>query len=213
MAISDTTSAERNQVWLDEPTPLRSPSLRLSSRFVRNAANAGAKLQSEPVSKARSRAKPATNALIEMESMRGIDSGRRRNAVRTATAANAKPSNPPAALSSRPSNTDPRIIAMEPAPRASRTAYSWRRRMARTSSSPATFTQAISRTMETAMNRARNNGCTSPTALSRSSDTSPRMWIAAILAGKFRMISWATRSASCAACTRVTPSFKRATMW
>jgi hypothetical protein len=54
MAISETTSAERNQVWLDEPVLVRIPPARLSIRFVRKAAKAGAKLQSAPVSKKQS---------------------------------------------------------------------------------------------------------------------------------------------------------------
>jgi len=60
---------------------------------------------------------------MEMESMRGIDSGRRPKAVRMAVAANAKPSKPPVTLSNTPSQTASRMMTLERAPRARRTAY------------------------------------------------------------------------------------------
>ena len=193
--------------------PVRKPSFRLSVKFVRKAAKAGARLESAPVAKARRNAKVVTDASTEIESTRGIDSGRRFRAVRIAIAAKARPSSPPATLSSKPSKIDSRRITPERAPRASRTAYSRRRRMARTSSKPATLTQAISKTTATARNSVRNNGRTSATSDSSSGTTSPRIGIADWAAGRLRMICLATRSASWAACERATPSLMRATIW
>jgi hypothetical protein len=63
MAISETTRVERSQVWLEAPVPVLTPSLRLSVRLVRKAANAGARLHSAPVAKASSRANAATPAV------------------------------------------------------------------------------------------------------------------------------------------------------
>ncbi len=171
------------------PVPVRVLSFKLSVRFVRKAAKAGARLQKAPVASARNRAKAATVASMVIESTRGMESGSRLSAVRITTAANANPTTPPARLISNPSQTDSRTIAPERAPRASRTAYSRRRRMARTKSSPAVLTHAMSNTTETARNNVRSNGRTSSTSNSLSSATSPLMWIAAMLAGKPRMMS------------------------
>src|SRR5690348_10505942 len=139
MAISETTRAERNQAWLEAPVAVRTPSLRFSMGSVRKAAKAGARLHRTPVSRARRRAKTVTLASTAMASTRGMESGRRYKAARMAAAAKPRPSRPPAKLSSRPSRTAWRRITPERAPRARRTAYSRRRRMARTSSRPATF--------------------------------------------------------------------------
>ncbi|PYX74646.1 MAG: hypothetical protein DMG78_06350, partial [Acidobacteria bacterium] len=49
IAISDTTNPDRNHVWLDAPVPVRVTSFKLSVKFVRNAAKAGARLQRAPV--------------------------------------------------------------------------------------------------------------------------------------------------------------------
>ncbi len=85
--------------------------------------------------------------------------------------------------------------------------------MARTSKSPATFAQAISSTTETARKNILSNGRTSETSYSSNGVTSPRMWMADWATGRLRMICRATRSASCAACERLTRSLRRATMW
>ena len=60
IAISDTTNADRNQVWLEDPVPVRAPSFKLSVKFVRSAAKAGARLQTAPVTIATTRANAAT---------------------------------------------------------------------------------------------------------------------------------------------------------
>src|SRR5271156_6530540 len=91
MAISETTRAERSQVWLAAPLPVWAPSLRLSIKLVRRAAKAGARLQRAPVANARSRANVTTLPSMDMESMRGIDSGKRCKVVRIAAAAKARP--------------------------------------------------------------------------------------------------------------------------
>ncbi len=155
--------------------PIGEPSLRLSIRLVRKAANAGARLHRAPVAKATRSANEATVAFMEIESMRGMDSGRRCKAVRIAVVANARPSSPPDTLSSRPSQTASRMTTLERAPRASRTAHSRRRRIARTKSRLEALTQAISKTMATAKNRLLSKGRTSATTCSRSSSTSPRI--------------------------------------
>src|ERR1700678_1487125 len=82
MAISETTRAERSQVWLRALLPVWAPSLRLSIGLVRSAAKAGARLQRAPVAKARRRANVTTLPSMDMESMRGIDSGKRCKVVR-----------------------------------------------------------------------------------------------------------------------------------
>jgi len=211
-AISETTRLERSQEWLSELVADETPSLRLSIKLVRKAAKAGATLQHAPLAKARRRAKTATVGSSEIELRRGMDSGKRRNAVRRTSAAHARPSTPPVKLSRRPSHTASCTIAPEPAPRARRTAYSRRRRMARTNSMAETFTQAISKTMATANNKVRSSDWTSRTMYSRNGVTSPLMRILDMLAGKSRMICRATRSASRAAWRKVTPSLRRATM-
>ena len=196
MAISATTSAERSQVWLRALLPVWAPSLRLSIKLVRRAAKAGARLQTAPVANARSRAKVTTLPSMDMESMRGIDSGSSCKVTRIAAAANARPITLETTLNSKPSAADSRTMTVERAPRASRTAYSRRRRIALTRSRPATFKHASKRTIATAKNRVRSNGRTSATAYSRSGLMSPWMWIADIEGGKSRIACLATRSTS-----------------
>ncbi len=195
-AISETTRAERSQEWLEAPVPVPAPSFSPCDGLVRRAAKAGARLQRMPVATASRRAKVTTFASIEIELTRGMESGRRCKAVRIIVAARARPSRPPGRLSRRLSKIDSRIMVLEPAPRARRRAYSRRRRMARTSSRPATLTQASRSTTETAINRVRSTGRTSPTASSRSGVTSPRMWMADMVAGKLLAEICATRLAS-----------------
>src|SRR2546429_155778 len=120
MAISETTRAERSHVWLVLPLPTCAPSLRLSIRFVRKAAKAGARLHRTPVATATRRAKLATIGFTETELMRGMDSGTKCKVVWMAIAADARPSRPPATLNSRPSTTDSRMILLELAPIATR---------------------------------------------------------------------------------------------
>ena len=95
IAISEMTRVERSQAWLNAALPLGAPGLRLSVRLVRKAAKAGARLHRAPVARARNRAKATTPVSMEMESTRGIDSGKRCTATRIAAAANARPSRPP----------------------------------------------------------------------------------------------------------------------
>ncbi len=125
MATSETTNAERNHVWLALP-PICAPSLRLSIKLIRKAAKAGARLQRTPAATATTSANAATMGFIETESMRGMESGIRRKVVRIAIAANIRPSRPPAMLSRSPSIKDSRMIRLELAPIATRTAYSRR---------------------------------------------------------------------------------------
>jgi hypothetical protein len=135
-------------------------SLRFSSRLVRTAARAGARLQRTPVSTAMRRAKPATPALMEIASLRGMDSGSSGTVARKASAARPRPWRPPARLSTRPSLTHSRRIVPAWAPSARRTACSRRRRIVRTSSKVATLAQAISSTMQTARKSVRSRGRT-----------------------------------------------------
>src|SRR6516165_9921748 len=129
MATSETTREERSQLWLALLAAC-APSLRLSTKLVRKAAKAGAKLHRTPLPTAIKSAKLATNGFTETELMRGMESGTNCKAVRMAIAANAKPSRPPATLSKTPSIADSQIILVELAPIAARTAYSRRRRIA-----------------------------------------------------------------------------------
>src|SRR5215469_11290188 len=126
MATSETTRKERNQLWLVLLLAACAPSLRLSTKLVRKAAKAGARLQRTPLATATRKAKLATTRFTETESMRGIESGTRRKEVRMAIAANPKPSRPPATLNSMPSTADSQMILVELAPIATRTAYSRR---------------------------------------------------------------------------------------
>src|SRR5580765_2666061 len=174
-AISPTTRIDRSQVWLAVPEALGPATLRLSIGLARKAPNAGARLQTRPVATDKTSAKAATPASMAMESTRGIDSGSKCKVIRITMAASARPNSPPPTPSSKPSATHSRTTALELAPNARRKEYSRLRRMARTNNRPATFAQAANRTTDTASERMRSIGRTSPTPYSNSGITSPRM--------------------------------------
>ena len=192
MAISTTTSVDRRRACPPPALPPRPPSFRLSFKSVRIAANAGARLHRIPVISARNNAKATTIQSRPISEMRGRVSGNWLTHTRIAMAARAMPSTPPDTLSAKLSSMLCRKSAAVLAPNASRTLISRRRRIARTSSSPARLAQAMSSTTHTARNRIRIRGRASATVSSCRGRTTALIFIFAMNEGKLRMISRAT---------------------
>ena len=171
-ASSATTRAARSRACPPPPVPVRPPSFSASFTPVRPAATAGANPHTSPVNTASPSAKTTTFPSRPMELTRGRVSGRKLIPTRSATQARASPMRPPQVLSSNASTSDWRRTATPLAPRARRTAISRRRRITRTSSSPARLAQAMNRTTVTAKKSVLTSGRACATVASSRRSTS-----------------------------------------
>ena len=142
-AISATTSEERSRV--SRELPWRRP-LSVVPRSIFDACRAGANPKSRAVATDSSTVKSATRPSIATSSSRGMLPGAISTNALVAHDASSRPRNPPMRARTRLSVRSWRTRRPPPAPSDERTANSGARRVARTSSRPATLAQAMSRT-------------------------------------------------------------------
>ena len=207
--ISTTTSAERSRS-LPEPPPERSPSRSPAADALPVARSAGTRLKASPVSAVSATAKPSTRRSIAGPPAIGRAAGTRRASSGTAPHANATPSTPPRAPSSRPSVASWRTMRSRPAPMAARTASSCARARPRPSSRLARLAQAMSSTHSEAPQSATSSSRDWRGSSSRIAITA--MPLSPSSAGNCRRWFAATTSMSARALASVAPGLSRPTV-